>query len=194
VKRALLAEKLGKSAKINRKITVELSDFVADNQSAEVFLSGIPADDFQAFRGESALPAPVRRLHFAFGFLAGAISRLFRSREARRQEALHRWSAQWRKWVARLMSGNTASLEAMAPATIAPLQQALVGKSRADVVVTLGPPPGTSSAETNQLGTRHYWHADTWYYPLDLNRRQAVAISFNRNQVTSIERVAGPPQ
>jgi hypothetical protein len=121
------------------------------------------------------------------------ISRLFRSRELRRQEALQRWSAQWRKWVARLMSGNTASLDALAPATIAPLQAALVGKSRADVVVTLGPPPGTSSAETNKLGTRHYWHADTWYYPLDLNRRQAVAISFNENQVASIERVAGPP-
>src|SRR5437868_2868622 len=106
------------------------------------------------------------------------ISRLFRSREARRQEALHRWSAQWRKWVARLMSGNTASLDAMASANIAPLQQALIGKSRADVVVALGPPPGTSSADANKLGTRHYWHADTWYYPLDLNRRDAVAITF----------------
>jgi hypothetical protein len=159
---------------------------------AEVCLSGIPADDFQAFRSAS-LPAPMRRLHYAFGFVAGMISRLLRSREARRQESLQRWSAQWRKWVARLMSGNTASLEATAPTTLAPLQEALVGKSRADVVVTLGPPPGTSSAETNKLGTRHYWHADTWYYPLDLNRRHAVAISFNENQVASIERVAGPP-
>jgi hypothetical protein len=156
-------------------------------------LSGIPADDFQAYGGEPALRAPVRRIHFALGFLGGMISRLFRSREARRAEALQQWSAQWRKWVARLLSGNTASLDALAPATIAPLQQALVGKSRADVVVTLGPPPGTSSADTNKLGTRHYWHADTWYYPLDLNRRQAVAISFNENQVASIERVAGPP-
>jgi hypothetical protein len=157
------------------------------------FVSGIPADDFQAFRGDASLPAPMRRLHFAFGFLAGAISRLLRSREAKRREALERWSAQWRKWVARLMSGNAVSSEATAPASITPLQQALVGKSRADVVVTLGPPPGTSSTETNKLGTRHYWHADTWYYPLDLNRRQALAISFSENQVTSIERVAGPP-
>jgi hypothetical protein len=156
-------------------------------------LSGIPADDFQALRGEQALPAPVGRLHFAFGFLAGMISRVFRSREARRQEALERWTGQWRKWVARLMSGNTASLDAAAPSSIVPLQKALIGKSRADVVVNLGPPPGTSSAETNQLGARHYWHADTWYYPLDLNRRHAVAISFSENQVTSIERVAGPP-
>jgi hypothetical protein len=159
-----------------------------------VFVSGIPADDFHALRGEASLPAPVRRVHFAFGFLAGMISRVFRSREQRRQEALIRWSAQWRKWVARLMSGNTTSLDAAAPKSIAPLQQALVGKSRADVVVTLGPPPGTSSTETNQLGTRHYWHADTWYYPMDLSRRDAVAISFHENQVTSIERVAGPPR
>ena len=135
----------------------------------------------------------MRRLHYAFGFVAGMISRLLRSREARRQEALHRWSAQWRKWVARLMSGNSASLDATAPTSLAPLQQALVGKSRADVVVTLGPPPATSSEQTNQLGTRHYWHADTWYYPLDLNRRHAVAISFNENLVVAIERVAGPP-
>jgi len=42
------------------------------------------------------------------------------------------------------------------------------------------------------LGARHYWHADTWYYPLDLNRRQAVAITFRENQFMSIERVAGP--
>jgi hypothetical protein len=158
-----------------------------------LILSGIPADDFHALRGEEALPAPVSRFHFAVGFLAGMISRVFRSREARRQEALERWSAQWRRWVARLMSGNTASLEAVAPSSIAPLQQALLGRNRADVVVTLGPPPGTSSAETNQLSTRHYWHADTWYYPLDLNRRHAVAITFNQNQVTSIERVTGPP-
>jgi len=156
-------------------------------------VSGIPADDFQAFGSASSLPAPMRRLHFTFGFFSGMISRLFRSREARRQEALQRWSAQWRKWVARLMSGNTTSLDATAPANITPLQQALVGKSRADVVVTLGPPPGTSSTETNKPGARHYWHADTWDYPLDLNRRQAVAICFNENQVTSIERVAGPP-
>ncbi|HEV8378092.1 MAG TPA: hypothetical protein VGP99_04530 [Tepidisphaeraceae bacterium] len=156
-------------------------------------MSGIPADDFHTLRGEPALPAPVGRLHFAFGFLAGIISRLFRSREARRQEAMERWSAQWRKWVARIMSGNTQSFDAAAPSSIAPLQQPLTGKSRADVVVTLGPPPGTSSAETNKLGTRHYWHADTWYYPLDLNRRHAIAITFHENQVKSIERFTGPP-
>jgi len=136
----------------------------------------------------------MRRLNFAFGFLAGMISRLVRSREQRRQEALNRWSAQWRKWVARLMSGNTASLDASAPASIAPLQQALIGKSRSDVVVTLGPPPGTSSTQISKLGTRHYWHADTWYYPMDLARRDAVAITFRANQVASIERVAGPPR
>jgi len=66
--------------------------------------------------------------------------------------------------VARLMSGNTSSRGATALANIAPLQEAADRQSRADVVVTLGPPPGTSSAETNNLGARHYWHADTWYY------------------------------
>src|SRR3954469_16335055 len=144
VKKARLAENLGKPAK-NDKLSqwnsaIRSPIILLDQPRAEVCLSGIPADDFQAFRGASSLPAPMRRLHFAFGFLAGAISRLFRSREQRRQESLERWSAQWRKWVARLMSGNTISLDAAAPATIAPLQQALIGKSRADVVVTLGPP------------------------------------------------------
>jgi len=154
-------------------------------------VSGIPADDFHALRGETSLPAPLRRLHFAFGFLAGVISRLLRSREARRQEAMQRWSAQWRKWVARLMSGNTQSLDALAPTNITPLKHALVGKSRADVVVTLGPPPATSSNESP--ASRHYWHAQTWYYPLDLDRRQAVAITFQEDRVTSIERLVGPP-
>ncbi len=154
---------------------------------------GIPADDFRALRGEEAFPAPLRRLHFAFGFLAGVISRLLRSRQQRRQESMQRWSAQWKKWVARLMSGNTQSLDVLAPTSIAPLQQALVGKSRADVVVTLGPPPATSSIENEKPTSRHYWHAHTWYYPLDLDRRQAVAISFLEDRVNSIERLAGPP-
>jgi len=35
VKKALLAEKLGKSAKMTAKIAVELIDFVADNLKAE---------------------------------------------------------------------------------------------------------------------------------------------------------------
>ncbi len=156
-------------------------------------MSGIPADDFQPFRGASSLPAPLGRLHYAVGFLAGMISRLFRSREARRQEEMQRWSEQWRKWVARLMSGNTQSLDAAAPLSIAPLQEALIGQSRADVVVTLGPPPATSSTQSNQPGVRHYWHADTWYYPLDLHRRHAVAITFHQNQVKSIDRFTGPP-
>jgi len=156
-------------------------------------VSGIPADDFQALRGEGPLPAPLRRLHFAFGFLAGMISRLLRSRQQRQQEAMQRWSAQWRKWVARLMSGNTQSLEALAPSSIAPLQQALVGKNRADVVITLGPPPATSSDHAGKPTSRHYWHAQTWYYPLDLDRRHAVAITFHDDRVTAIERLAGPP-
>ena len=156
-------------------------------------MSGIPADDFQALRGDAPLRAPLRRLHYAFGFLAGAITRLFRSREQRRQESMQRWSAQWRRWVARLMSGNTQSLDALAPTNIAPLREALVGKSRADVVVTLGPPPATSSYDAQKQTSRHYWHAQTWYYPLDLDRRQAVAITFQEDRVTSIERLAGPP-
>jgi len=186
------------------KIAVELGDFVADNllcssgfglrPSGGFRVSGIPADDFRAMRGDDALPAPLRRLHFAFGFFAGVLTRLFRSRQQRQQEAMQRWSAQWRKWVARLMSGNTQSLEALAPTSIAPLQQALLGQSRADVVVTLGPPPATSSDDNRKPTSRHYWHAQTWYYPLDLDRRQAVAISFHDDRVTSIERLAGPPR
>jgi len=157
-------------------------------------VSGIPADDFHALRGDEPLPAPLRRLHYAFGFLAGMISRLLRSRQERQQEAMQRWGAQWRKWVARLMSGNTQSLDAAAPTSIAPLQRTLVGKNRADVVITLGPPPATSSDNNDKVVSRHYWHAQTWYYPLDLDRRQAVAITFQGDRVTSIERLAGPPR
>jgi hypothetical protein len=156
-------------------------------------VSGIPADDFHALRGGPSLPAPIGRLHFAFGFFAGIVSRLFISREARRREAMQRWSAQWRKWVARLMSGNTHSLDPAAPPNIAPLRQALLGQTRAHVVVTLGPPPATSSAESEKPTSRHYWHAGTWYYPLDLNHRHAVAIIFHENQVKSIDRFTGPP-
>jgi len=67
VKKALLTE-AGLIGQINGKITVELSDFVADNQSAEVFFcQGIPADDFQHSR-RIALPAPVRAAALRFWF------------------------------------------------------------------------------------------------------------------------------
>src|SRR5215212_7759256 len=149
-------------------------------------LSGIPADDFRSLSEDPALPAPLQRLHFAFGFFTGLLSRLMQSRQLRRQEALQRWTDQWRKWVARLVSGNTQSLDAAAPTTLAPLQAALIGQSRASVVITLGPPPATSSSESGGVVSRHYWHAETWYYPLDLNRRFALAITFQENLVKSI--------
>jgi hypothetical protein len=155
-------------------------------------VSGIPADDFRTLQGSNSLPAPIGRLHFAIGFFSGFVSRLFTSRELKRQQAMQRWSDQWRRWVARLMSNNTQSSDATAP-DIAPLQEALVGQSRAHVVISLGPPPATSAGESQSQASRHYWTADVWYYPLDLHRRQAVAISFHQDQVKSIERFLGPP-
>jgi hypothetical protein len=190
---ALPAENLGNSAKKRSKLAVELGRTVADNQSAEVFVTGIPADEFHALRGGPSLSAPFGRLHFAFGFFAGIVSRLFISRQARRREAMQRWSEQWRKWVARLMSGNTHSLDAATAPSITPLRQALLGQSRAHVVATLGPPPATSSAESEKPASRYYWHAQTWYYPLDLHHRHAVAITFHKNLVKLIDRFTGPP-
>jgi hypothetical protein len=154
-------------------------------------VSGIPADDFRTMQSGS-LPAPIGRLHFARGFFSTFFSRLFTSRALRRQEAMQRWTEQWRKWVVRLMSNNTQLTDATVP-DLAPLQEALVGQSRADVVVTLGPPPATSAGESQSQASRHYWTADVWYYPLDLHRRQAVAITFHANQVKSIDRLIGPP-
>ena len=156
-------------------------------------MSGIPADDFSTLSGGGSLPQPIGRLSYAAGFFSGFISRIFTSREIRRRERLERWTAQWRKWVARLMSNNTTGTDAVAPQNLAPLQEALIGQSRAQVVITLGPPTATSAGASDKPSSRHYWHADVWYYPLDLHRRQAVAITFDGDQAKSIERIIGPP-
>jgi hypothetical protein len=73
------------------------------------------------------------------------------------------------------------------------LRNAIIGNSRGAVAAIFGPPHATV-ASTAHLPAKEYWHADTWYYPLDVQRRTAVAIRFSNNLAEHVDFIAGPGQ
>jgi outer membrane protein assembly factor BamE (lipoprotein component of BamABCDE complex) len=68
------------------------------------------------------------------------------------------------------------------------LRTAILGNTRGAVAAIFGPPHATVDAPT----PKDYWHANTWYYPLDLQRRTAVAIRFSNNIADHVDFIAGP--
>lgn len=75
------------------------------------------------------------------------------------------------------------------------LRATLLGRDRAYIVAMLGPPPATSGAPQAQSlppQPAHYWHADVWYYPMNVHRRQAIAFIFQDEILSAIEQLSGP--
>lgn len=127
------------------------------------------------------------------GFLFGWFESLFAPAEERRRRSLQRWTRQWQQHVLQL-ARESESPDAAAR-SLAALRQMLVGRNRAYIVETLGPPPAISPSAARVSGAQqrpHYWHAEVWYYPLDIRRRRAVAFAFENDRVRSIEHLTGP--
>ncbi|MEO6437293.1 MAG: hypothetical protein ABIP55_16240 [Tepidisphaeraceae bacterium] len=66
--------------------------------------------------------------------------------------------------------------------TLPQLREALLGRSKAQIASRFGPP---STALMNRpgrgrLGPSAFWHADTWYYPIDPDEKTAMAVTFDR--------------
>jgi outer membrane protein assembly factor BamE (lipoprotein component of BamABCDE complex) len=61
----------------------------------------------------------------------------------------------------------------------------ILGRTKQQIVRTLGPPPGAGPTRSNS------WQADTWYYPFNRLERSAVAIQFAHNRAARIELI-GP--
>jgi hypothetical protein len=73
---------------------------------------------------------------------------------------------------------------------LADLRGALVGRNRRRIARALGAPPtaciGFGTCVRGAAPVT-YWQASTWYYPLDGNRRQAIAIQFDGNCAKRVE-------
>jgi hypothetical protein len=106
---------------------------------------------------------------------------------------LDRWSQQWQRWVRRLHRADTQ--DAADPPALVALRVNLVGCTRGQIVSALGTPTASSfpsSTESPPIKPKHYWHAETWYYPYNLERRRIIAVSFSNDTVTSVDEVVGP--
>jgi len=125
--------------------------------------------------------------HFALGFLCGFLSSVFAHPNLRRQKRMTQWTRQWRHAVKHMILDHAAEHSAALP-----LSTALLGRTRSQILLTLGAPPASSSP--SHMLAPHYWHADTWYYPLDFHRRLAVAITFADDRAASVETLHGPLQ
>jgi hypothetical protein len=60
------------------------------------------------------------------------------------------------------------------------IRDRILGRRKVQVVSTLGP-PRTAVAATGPLSLTNqgaFWHADTWYYPVDAQSQTAMAVIF----------------
>lgn len=144
------------------------------------------------FKLPDRLPAAV--LYWLRGFLAGLFAAAMASPEQRRERQLVRWADDWRKWVQRLVDSAAAQPDDD-PETLFPLRAALIGRARTEILVVLGPPPATSVPEPTKakLNAPPYLTSESWYYPLDVKNRLAIAITFVNDLVASVDRIPGPP-
>ena len=69
---------------------------------------------------------------------------------------------------------------AIHPTTLLALKRALLGLSRKDILKLLGPPAAAGSpfAAVRPPSPRDCEAADTWYYPLDDEKKSAMALRF----------------
>lgn len=64
------------------------------------------------------------------------------------------------------------------------LRSAIVGVQKKQIAAVLGPPRAT-------IGRGNYLTDDTWYYPIDPNRRRALAIEFDRGVARQAQVING---
>lgn len=70
-----------------------------------------------------------------------------------------------------------------------PLQAAILGRHRRQIVEALGTPPAIGPGESVP---RSFWQALTWYYPCDAMRREAIAIRFVNDRARRVEFIRVP--
>lgn len=136
-------------------------------------------------------------LAYAAGFVVGCVRGVTVSPIKRRSEAARRWAKKWRQWVSDDVQGQecpcTADKNVCPTNSLEGLWRELAQKSRKEVWVLLGRPAACSSP--GGVGGAHeaqVWLAETWYYPIDLARKEGVAVVFCNDRVQEIEALVGP--
>ncbi len=156
--------------------------------------AGVPRDDMMgSFGGTERTPSAL--LHWLRGFIAGLIVAALSTGEQRRERELVRWAGRWRRWVQRLVDSAAAGEPEEDAEALSALRAALIGRTRKELLVVLGPPPATSVPEPGKgklKGEDAYLRASTWYYPLDLAKRQAIGVTFSSDVATDVDRITGP--
>jgi hypothetical protein len=74
------------------------------------------------------------------------------------------------------------------------LRAAILGRDRRQIARVLGAPVTASVGlgfVTQSAGPVTYWHASTWYYPYDPERREAIAIRFEGNRARAVDFIGG---
>jgi hypothetical protein len=106
-------------------------------------------------------------------------------RKRRKAAARHEWVQQWRKNVLAEIEMGGQPVGALEP-----LRQMLIGLTRREAAAALGEPKTSFSAGPAKVAG--HWNADTWYYPMDLKNRIAIAVHFEGEKVSGVEELIGP--
>ncbi|MGH7213724.1 MAG: hypothetical protein ACREIT_03035 [Tepidisphaeraceae bacterium] len=78
------------------------------------------------------------------------------------------------------------------------LHDAIVGNTKQAVASVFGPPPTATgwrrlaAASPGSSAPPAYLEADTWYYPIDPDRKRAMAIQFDRGLARRVEFIETP--
>ena len=77
------------------------------------------------------------------------------------------------------------------PRAMSNLRRAILGSAKRAVVSVFGPPrTATMGRPIGPAPT--FWHADTWYYPIDGRTKSAMAIRFTGNVAAEVEFLTVP--
>ena len=77
------------------------------------------------------------------------------------------------------------------PRAMSNLRRAIVGSAKRAVVSVFGPP--RTATMGRPIGpSPTFWHADTWYYPIDGRTKSAMAIRFAGNVAAEVEFLTVP--
>jgi hypothetical protein len=75
------------------------------------------------------------------------------------------------------------------------MRAALLGRHRRQIMRALGAPPTAwvgMGVSVSPVARDAFWHASTWYYPVNPAERTAIAIRFERDLARHVEYIGAP--
>lgn len=92
------------------------------------------------------------------------------------------------EWLAGFFSAGEDSARLRLRAGVPPrrLREVILGRPKAYIVATLGP-PRTAVLRSGSPANKGYWRGDTWYYAIDPVERTAMAVRFDQNVACAVD-------